>query len=271
MAGSVLLQAARDALAQLGHLDALFARGVVGRGRRAHRGGNRCGAEAPKPSRRRRTCRLCLRVHPCRSPRPRGIDTRFGGDAVHGRSVSACRAGPLSQAAGAGGAAGAGAAAGAGGPRQAAAAAPEPAETSEQCADADRLAVLDGRFWTAPEVGVDFEGDLVGLQLDEEAHSAGVAGLLEPLADGGLGDGFAEARYVMSVAMVGWSSGLIPAGEWRRPGIVDRCAEGGTGPADVSPGMKTDQAAKVPLQEGVELRQMLAGTRPVAVRAERPA
>src|SRR5436305_113145 len=63
----------------------------------------------------------------------------------------------------------------------------------EQCADGDRLAVLgDDLAQRAGRGRGDFDGDLVGLKLDQRLVDRNrIAGLLEPAADGRLGDGLA--------------------------------------------------------------------------------
>ena len=66
----------------------------------------------------------------------------------------------------------------------------------EQRADGDGLAVL-GRDLAEHTGGWrrHFDGDLVGLELDQRlVHRDGVAGLLEPAADGGFRHGLAERR-----------------------------------------------------------------------------
>ena len=69
-------------------------------------------------------------------------------------------------------------------------------DLSEQRADGNGLAVLGGDL--AEHAGGrrrDFDGDLVGLELDQGlVHRHGIAGLLEPAADRGLGHGLAERR-----------------------------------------------------------------------------
>ena len=79
-------------------------------------------------------------------------------------------------------------------------------DLSEQRADRDGLAILGGdlaeraRRWRR-----DFDGDLVGLEFDQRlVDRDGIAGLLEPAADGGLGHGFAERRNA------NFSHGLFP-------------------------------------------------------------
>ena len=68
---------------------------------------------------------------------------------------------------------------------------------AEQSGDADRLAFLgDDLAEHAGGRRVDLERHLVGFEFDQRLVGLHrVAGLLEPLADGGLGDGFAEGRY----------------------------------------------------------------------------
>src|SRR5229473_2928978 len=69
-------------------------------------------------------------------------------------------------------------------------------DLSEQRADRDGLTVL-GRDLAERAGGRcrHLDGDLVGLKLDQRlVHRNGIAGLLEPAADGGLGHGFAERR-----------------------------------------------------------------------------
>ena len=67
----------------------------------------------------------------------------------------------------------------------------------EQRADRDGFAILgDDVAERACGRGRDFDGDLVGLELDQRLIDRdGVAGLLEPTADGGFGHGFAERRH----------------------------------------------------------------------------
>src|ERR1700736_5874300 len=80
------------------------------------------------------------------------------------------------------------------------------ADLSEQRADRDRLAILGGDFAEDPRRRRrHLDGDLVGLELDQGlVHRHGVAGLLEPAADGGLGHGLAERRNA------NFSHGLFP-------------------------------------------------------------
>ena len=69
-------------------------------------------------------------------------------------------------------------------------------DLAEQRADRDGLAILgDDLAEHAGGRRRHFDGDLVGLQFDQRlVDRHGVAGLLEPAADGGLGHGFAERR-----------------------------------------------------------------------------
>jgi hypothetical protein len=79
-------------------------------------------------------------------------------------------------------------------------------DLAEQRADRDGLAVLgDDLAERARGRRRDFDGDLVGLELDQRlVDRDGIAGLLEPAADGGLGDGLAERRNA------NFSHGLFP-------------------------------------------------------------
>ena len=69
-------------------------------------------------------------------------------------------------------------------------------DLTEQRADGDRLAVLGGDL--AEHSGGrrrHFDGDLVGFELDQRlVHRHGIAGLLEPAANGGFRHGLAECR-----------------------------------------------------------------------------
>jgi hypothetical protein len=66
----------------------------------------------------------------------------------------------------------------------------------EQCTDRDRFAILGNDL--AQRAGRrrrNFDGDLVGFKLDQRLVDRNrIAGLLEPAADGRLGDGLAERR-----------------------------------------------------------------------------
>ena len=139
-----------------------------------------------------------------------GIDAAFGGELAHRRrqrrvrrpapSARQRRRGAAAAAAG-GAAALAGAAAGLAAARRRAV-----IDLAEQRADRDGLAVL-GRDLAEHAGGRrrHFDGDLVGLELDQRlVHRHGIAGLLEPAADGGLGHGLAERRNA------NFSHGLFP-------------------------------------------------------------
>src|SRR5205823_1466378 len=69
-------------------------------------------------------------------------------------------------------------------------------DLSEQSADRNGFAILGADLAKgAGRWRRDFDGDLVGLELDQRfIHRHGIAGFLEPAADGSLGDGFAERR-----------------------------------------------------------------------------
>jgi len=69
-------------------------------------------------------------------------------------------------------------------------------DLSEQRADRDGLTILGNDIAErARGRRRDFDRDLVGLELDQGLiHRHGIAGLLEPAANGGLGHGFAERR-----------------------------------------------------------------------------
>src|SRR6185437_3794001 len=89
-------------------------------------------------------------------------------------------------------------------------------DLSEQRADRDRLAVLGGDL--AERAGGrrrDLDRDLVGLELDQRfIDRHGIAGLLEPAADGGLGHGLAERR---NTNFSHWSVSSIAFNIRRRP------------------------------------------------------
>src|SRR6185437_934486 len=107
-------------------------------------------------------------------------------------------------------------------------------DLAEQRADRDRVAVF------RRDVGEDAGGrrrhldrDLVGLELDQRLVDRDrVAGLLEPFADGGLGDGFAERRD----ANIGHDLCPYPSWPgWSRPSTSVYVAK--TGMPGTRPGM----------------------------------
>src|SRR5207244_13114230 len=87
-------------------------------------------------------------------------------------------------------------------------------DLSQQRADRNGLAILGHDVAErARRRRRDFDRDLVGLELDQGLIDRdGIAGLLEPAADGGLGHGFTERRNA------NFSHRLFPLASW--PGIV---------------------------------------------------
>src|ERR1700722_11473326 len=79
-------------------------------------------------------------------------------------------------------------------------------DLTKQRADRNGLAILGGDFaQRARGRRRDFDSDLVGFKLDQGLIDRnGLAGLLEPTADGGFGHGFAERRNA------NFSHGLLP-------------------------------------------------------------
>jgi hypothetical protein len=79
----------------------------------------------------------------------------------------------------------------------------EPSPSAEQRAKADRVAFLGGDLGQrAGRRRGHLDRDLVGFELEQGLVGLhGVADLLEPLADGRLGDGFAQVGTRISVAM----------------------------------------------------------------------
>ena len=196
-----VLEPARDGLAQPRHLHALFARGIVGRRGAAHLdGGGRL------IDRGRRRGRLLDRGQHVAlgdaailagAGNGGGIDAALGGEFAHRRRQRRVRGRSLRSRAQV--------------RRQPARPrGPRPwrarrrawrqrravSDLAEQRADGNGLAVLGGDL--AEHAGGrrrDLDGDLVGLELDQRlVHRHGVAGLLEPAADGGLRHGLAERR-----------------------------------------------------------------------------
>src|ERR1700682_4997616 len=118
-------------------------------------------------------------------------------DGASGASAGAAFGGAAAAgAAAAGGGAAGGAALAGGGPGLGGAPRRAVINLSEQRADGDGFTVLGGYLAEHARRRLrDFDGDLVGLELDQpllDRH--GIAGLLEPAADGGLGHGLAERR-----------------------------------------------------------------------------
>ena len=196
-----VLQPPRDGLAQPRHLHALFARGIVGGRRRAHLHGS-----GRLIDRGRRGRRLLDRGQHVAlgdaailagAGNGGGIDAAFGGEFSNRRRQRRIRRRGLRSRSRRGGGSGRGGG-GLGGRGGAACAPPARAvvDLAEQRADGDGLAVL-GRDLAEHAGGRrrDFDGDLVGLELDQRlVHRDGVAGLLEPAADGGFRHGLAERR-----------------------------------------------------------------------------
>ena len=192
-----VLQPPRDGLAQPRHLHALFARGVIGRRGAAHL---------------YRSGRLIDRGRRGRRLLDRGQHVALGDAAVlagarHGRGIDAALRGEFSNRrrqrrigccslrsrSRRGG--GSGCSLGRCGGRLRRARGTF-VDLPEQRADGNRLAVL-GRDLAEHTGGWrrHFDGDLVGLELDQRlVHRDGVAGLLEPAADGGFRHGLAERR-----------------------------------------------------------------------------
>ena len=189
--GGVLgvLEAARDGLAQLGHAHALFKRAVIGRGRRAsddgrqRRGGGDHGASSHSGE------HVALQ-HLTALARASDV---VGRQVVVGGDLGGC--GSRRHRGGSG--LGRRRSNGSGGNGSRRSASPASGDLAEQGAGGDRLAILGDDFREHAGRGrVDFNGDLVGLELDQglvRLHH--IAGLLVPAADGGLGDGFAQGGH----------------------------------------------------------------------------
>src|SRR5207248_3690345 len=91
-------------------------------------------------------------------------------------------------------------------------------DLTEQRADRNRRTVSsDDLAQRAGGGRRDLDGDLIGLELHQGLVDCdGIAGLLEPAADGGLGDGFAERRHT------NFSHGLFL--QWLMPSSSALCA-----------------------------------------------
>ena len=202
--GGVLgvLEAARDGLAQLGHAHALFAHAVIGgRGNAGDDGRQRRGDGDHRAS--GHGGEHVALEHLAALARTGDVsggqvvvsgDLRCGGRRRHGGSR--LRGGRSS---GSGGRLRRGCSHGSGGDRSGRrrSASAASGDLAEQGAGGDRLAILGEDFNEHAGRGrVDFDGDLVGLQLDQRlVRLHHIAGLLVPAADGGLGDGFAQGGH----------------------------------------------------------------------------
>ena len=191
--GGVLgvLEAARDGLAQLGHAHALFKRAVIGRGwhagddGRQRRGGGDHGAsgDGGEHIALQHLTALARASDVVSRQAVVGGDLRGCGGRRHGggsglRRRRSCRSGGDRS-----------------GRRRSASA--TSGDLAEQGAGGDRLAILGDDFREHAGRGrVDFDGDLVGLELHQRlVRLHHIAGLLVPAADGGLGDGFAQGGH----------------------------------------------------------------------------
>ena len=190
--GGVLgvLEAARDGLAQLGHAHALFTHAVVSRrwnagddGGQRSRGCDRASGHGGEHVALQHLTALARTGDGVGGEVVVGGDLGGGGRRRHrdggrlGGGRSDRRGGHRSRG------------------RSGACAASR--DLAEQGAGGDGLAILGDDFGEHAGRGrVDFDGDLVGLQLHQglvRLHH--VAGLLVPAADGGLGDGFAQGGH----------------------------------------------------------------------------
>ena len=201
--GGVLrvLQPPRDGLAQPRHLHAFFARGVVGGRGRAHLHGG-CGL---RNGCRRRRGALDRRHHVALGDAAvlagpfdlGGVRSGFGGDLAYRRRERRIRRGDLGRRRRSGCRSGLGFGLCLGG-RFCGSGFRGRARTlldaAEQRADRDRLAVLRRDIAERARSGRrHLDRHLVGFELDQRLVDRDrVTRLLEPFADGGLGDGFAE-------------------------------------------------------------------------------
>ena len=191
--GGVLgvLEAARDGLAQLGHAHTLFKRAVIDRGGNAGDDGRQSGGGGDHRASGHGGEHVTLE-HLTALARASNVVSR---QVIVGGDLRGC--GSRRHRGGSG--LGRGRSSRGGGDRRGGgrSASPASGDLAEQGAGGDRLAILGDDFREHARRGrVDFDGDLVGLELHQglvRLHH--IAGLLVPAADGGLGDGFAQGGH----------------------------------------------------------------------------